>query len=135
MSLEGKDLPLLDQTIDRLSLVLNESEKDYAKQVCNTIFSEVVPNETWVSSTSYVRFVRIFKVSHHVTSINANLIKYINCIVCKQFATNLNKEIKFQFDIDFIGTEDDTPTDEIPPMYWGENLMDKFQLTIRIKKY
>ena len=134
MSLENKDLPILGQTIEKLSFALNNHEKNYAEQVYNAVFSEVVPNESWVSISSFVSFTRVFKVAHAVV-INANLIKYINCIVCKQFTTNLNKEIKFQFDIDFIGTEDDTPTDEIPPMYWGENLMDKYQITIRLTNY
>ena len=133
MALKLKDLPLLDQTIGKLSRDLNDEEKEYAERVCDTVFDGMVPNETWVARCSSITFKRDFQVFHSLPVTN-DLLRYINCIACKRFVLTLVEGIQFEFEIDYHGTEDDVPTEEIPPMYWGEYLVDNFQLYVRLKR-
>lgn len=133
MALRLKDLPLIDQTIEKLEKELSIEERNYSSRVCDAVFEGMVPTETWVSHCSSIAFKRTLQVYHSLPVTN-NVLRYINCIACKRFVLNLVDGILFEFEIEFHGTEDDLPTDEIPPMYWGEYLVDNYQLYVKLKR-
>lgn len=135
MSLTHHDLLYFDQRIERLENRLSTSEKEYASRVCDAVFDGPIPEATWVSSDSSIEFKREVKVEHFGSNgVTIFLQSYIKVVACKRFAETLTDRVLFRFDLEYLGAEDDIETEDIPPMYWGGNLKDKYQLTIKLEK-
>lgn len=135
MALTHHDLLYFDQRLERLEGRLSMSEKEYASKVCETFFSGPLPDASWITCDSSVEFKREIKVEHfNSNNISVFVQSYIKLITCKRFAEELTDRVLFRFDIEYLGTDDDIATEDIPPMYWGSNLKDKYQLSIRIEK-
>lgn len=135
MSLTHHDLFYFDQRLERLEDRLSMSEKEYASRVCEAFFSGPLPDASWISCDSSVEFKREIKVEQLGSgSISVFVQSYIKLITCKRFADELTDRVLFRFDIEYLGAEDDVATEDIPPMYWGNNLKDKYKLTIKLEK-
>lgn len=135
MTLTHHDLQYFDQRIDQFEGLLSTSEKKYASRVCDTVFEGLLPNATWLSPDSSLQFNREIKVEHfNFNGIPTLMQNYIKIITCKRFVESFTNDLLFQFDMEYLGTEDDCETEDITPMYWGDNLKDKYKLSIKLGK-
>ncbi len=123
----------LEATIETIGSKLSLYEKDYALGVCETVLKVSAPAELCFATCDTLSFSHNFSVKNVLTHISNELLYYITGITYMRFMRDFNIQSNFELEIIFVETIDNTPTDEIPPMYWGENLKDNYIVHLQLK--